>query len=140
MEFDATSLYPSAMWNEKSVHPRKETSYAYAKNLNDELVEKFSNGSFSRGSGILKTKYFNPKNLIVQHLPVKEKESKIETICIRNAYIIDTLTCVDVHKIVKIGGNVIEIHEGVTYRESFKVIAFRKVIDKLFALGQKYKD
>ena len=43
-------------------------------------------------------------------------------------------------KIVKVGGKVIENYEGVIYRESFKVSPFRKVIDKLFALRQKYKD
>ena len=58
----------------------------------------------------------------------------------RNGYIIDTLTSVDICEIVKIGGKVIEIYEGVFYRESFKVSPFRKVIEKLFALRQKYKD
>ena len=58
----------------------------------------------------------------------------------RNGYIIDYLKCVDIQEIVKIGGEVIEIYEGVIYRENFKVSPFRKVIDKLFALRQKYKD
>ena len=58
----------------------------------------------------------------------------------RNGYIIDTLTSVDNQEIVKIGGKVIEIYEGVIYRENFKVIPFRKVIEKLFASRQKYKD
>ena len=39
--------------------------------MNDELVEKFINQTFTQGSAILKIKYYNPKNLIVQHLPVK---------------------------------------------------------------------
>ena len=43
-------------------------------------------------------------------------------------------------KFVKIGGNVIEIHEGVFYRENFRLSPFRKVIEKLFALRRKYKD
>ena len=34
----------------------------------------------------------------------------------------------------------IEIYEGVIYRENLKVSPFKKVIDKLFELGQKYKD
>ena len=34
----------------------------------------------------------------------------------------------------------IEIHEGVFYRENFKISLFRKIIEKIFALGQKYKD
>ena len=34
----------------------------------------------------------------------------------------------------------IEICEGVIYRENFKITPFRKVIEKLFALRQKHKD
>ena len=58
----------------------------------------------------------------------------------RNGYIIDTLTLVDICEIVKIGGRVIEIYEGVNYRENFNISPFRKIIEKLFALRQKYKD
>ena len=139
-DFDATSLYPSAMWDEKSIYPRIETGYAYTRDMNDELVNKFNSGNFNQESAILKIKYYNPKNLIVQHLPVKEKEKKIEINRMRNGYIIDTLTSVDIQEIVKIGGKVIKIYEGVIYRENFKVSPFRKVIDILFTLRQKYKD
>ena len=58
----------------------------------------------------------------------------------RNEYIIDHLTSVDIQEIVKIGARVIEIYGGVIYRENFEVSPFRKVFDKLFALRQKYKD
>ena len=108
--------------------------------MNDELVEKFNTGNFTKGSATLKIKYYNPKNLIVQHLPVKDREKKIEINRMRNGYIIDYLTSVDIQEIVKIGGKVIEIYEGVIYRENFKVSPFRKVIDKLFAFRQNYKD
>ena len=108
--------------------------------MNDELVEKFNNQTFTQGSAILKIKVYNPKNLIVQHLPVKGKEKKIEIIRMRNGYIINHLTSVDIQKIIKIGGKVIEIYEGVIYLENFKESPFRNVIDKLFALRQKYKD
>ena len=107
--------------------------------MNDELVEKFNSSNFTQGSGILKIKYYNPENLIVQHLPVKEREKKIEIIRMRNGYIIDTLTSVDIQENVKIGGKVIQIYEGVIYREKFKLSPFRKVIDKLLASRQKYK-
>ena len=33
----------------------------------------------------------------------------------RNCYVIDTLTSVDIQEIVKIGGKVIEIYEGIIY-------------------------
>ena len=58
----------------------------------------------------------------------------------RNGYIIDTLTSVDIQEIVKVGGKVIEVYEGVIYRENFQVPPSRKVTEKLFALRQKYKD
>ena len=58
----------------------------------------------------------------------------------RNGYIVDTLTPVDLQEIVKIGGTVIEIYQGVIYRKNFKISPFRKVIEKLFALRQKHKD
>ena len=73
-DFDDVSLYPSAMWVEKSIYPKIETGYAYTREMNDELVKKINTGTFNQGSAILKIKYFNPKKLIVQHLPVEEKE------------------------------------------------------------------
>ena len=120
-DFDAASLYPSAMWDEKSIYPRIEAGYAFTRDMNDELVEKFNNQTFTQGSAILKIKYYNPMNLIVQHIPIKEKEKKIEINRMRTGYIIDYLTSVDIQEIVKIGGKVIEIYEGVIYRENFKV-------------------
>ena len=58
----------------------------------------------------------------------------------RNAFNIDTLTSVEVFEIAKIGGRVIEIYERVIYRERFKLSPFRKSIEKLFALREKYTD
>ena len=143
MDFDATSLYPSAMWDENSVYPKIETGFAFKPHINDVFVEAFNNQSFNEDgdeSAILTIKYYNPPDLIFQHLPVKEKVKKVEVNRMRNGCIIDTLTSVDIQEIVKIGGKVIENYEGVIYRENFKVSPFRKVIEKLFALRQKYKD
>ena len=55
-------------------------------------------------------------------------------------YIIDLLTSVDIQEIVKIGGRVNQIYEGVIYRKNFKISPFRKGIENLFALRQNYKD
>ena len=137
-DFDAVSLYPSAMWDPKSIYPKIESGYAFKRETNDELVEKFKIQTFTQGSAILKIKSFNPKNLIVQHLPVKEKETKIEIKRMRNGYITQVLTSVDIQEIVKKGGEVIEIYEGVIYRENYKVSPFKKVIDKIIELRQKY--
>ena len=51
----------------------------------------------------------------------------------RNGYFIDTLTSVDIQEIVKIGGKVMEIYEGVIYGENFKISPFRKFLEKFFA-------
>ena len=128
------------MWDKNSIYPKIETGYAFTRDMNEEPVEKFNNQIFTQGSAILEIKYYNPKNLIVQHLPVKEKEKKIEINRMRNGYITQVLTSVDIREIVKIGGRVIEIYEGVIYRENFKINSFEKVIFKLFALRQKYKE
>ena len=58
----------------------------------------------------------------------------------RNGYTIDTLTSVAIQENVKKGRKVIEIYDGVENREYFKISPFRKIIDKLFTLGKKYKD
>ena len=143
MDFDATSLYPSAMWDENSVYLKIETGFAFKPHMNNVYVEAFINQTFNQDgheSAILRIKYYNPPNLIFQHLPVKEKVENVEVNRMRNGYIIDTLTSVDICEIVKTGGRVIETYEGVIYRENFKISLFGKVIDKLFALRQKYKD
>ena len=142
MSYDAISLYPSAMWDKNSVYPKIETGFAFKPHMNDVYVEAFNNQSFNEDgdeSAILTIKYYNPSDLIFQHLPIKEKVKKIEVNRMRNGYIIDTLTSVDIQEIVKIGGKVVEIYEGVIYRENFKISPFRKV-EKLFALRKKYKD
>ena len=128
------------MWDPKSIYPRIETGYAYTNDMNDELVNKFNNQTFTQRSAILKVKYYYPKNLIVQHLPVKEKINKIEINRMRNGYITQVLTSVDTQEIVKKGGKVIQKYEGVIYRENFKLNPFEKVINEIFKLRQKYKD
>ena len=55
----------------------------------------------------------------------------------RIGFNIDTLTSVDIQEIVIIGGKVIEKYERVIHWENFKVNLFKKVIDRLFLLGEK---
>ena len=52
----------------------------FSQEMNIELVKNFSNGTFNRGSAILKIKYYNTKNLIVQYFLVKEREEKLKLI------------------------------------------------------------
>ena len=76
--YDGISLYPSAMLDVKTTCDRIETGYAYTEDMNDELVRKFNTGNFNQVRAILKTKYYNPKNLIFQRLPVKRKKRKLK--------------------------------------------------------------
>ena len=133
MAFDATQFISSAMYDENSIYPKIETGYAFTSDMNDELVKEFNNQTFNK-SAILKIKYCNPPDIILQHLPVKEEVNKIEVNRLRNGYITDTLTSVDIQEIVKIGGKIIEIYEGVIYQENFKTPPFRKFIKELFDL------
>ena len=55
----------------------------------------------------------------------------------RNGHIVNTLTSVDIQKLVKFGGKVIEFNEGVIYQENDKVSPFKKMVDKLFEMRQK---
>ena len=125
-DFDCVRLYPSAMWDKISMYPKIETGYAFTPDMNGELVENFNNQTFTQGSAILKIKYYNQKNVIVQHLPIKEKEKKIESNRMRNGCITQVLTSVDIQKIVKIGGRIIEIYEGVIYKQNFERNPFEK--------------
>ena len=98
-DFDATSLYPSAMYDEKSVYCKIETGFTFKPHMNDVYVEAFNNKSFNQDgneSGILRMKYYNPPNLVFQHSPVKEKVKNLEVNRMRNGYIVDTLTSVDI--------------------------------------------
>ena len=143
MDFDATSLYPNAMWDKNSVYPKIETGFADKPHMNDVYIEEFNIETFNQDgdeSAILTINYYNPSNLMFQHLPVEEKVKKIEVNRMRNAYIIDTLTSADNQESVKISGKVIEIYEGVICRENFKTSPFGNFIEKLFVSRQKYKD
>ena len=115
-DFDATSLYPSAMWDEKSVYAKIETGFVCKLHMNDVYVKSINNQTFNQDgdeSAILKKKYYNPPDLIFQHLPDKENVENFEVRGRRNGYIIDTLTSVDIQEITKIEKKVNRIYEGV---------------------------
>ena len=80
----------------------------------------------------MKFKHYTPKNVVIQYIPIEEREKKSEINCMRIGYILNTLNSVAIQENVQIGGKVIEIYEGVIYRENFKVSPFKKVIDKIF--------
>ena len=81
MDFEATRLYPSAKWDEKSVYPKIETNFAFAPQMSDVYVEEFNNQSFYPDgieSAVIRLKYYIPPDHIFQHPPVKENVKNIE--------------------------------------------------------------
>ena len=132
LDFDATGLYLSAMWDEKSIYPKSETVCAFAPDMRDEFVEKISTQSFSRENANLKVLYSNASEWILQHLAVREKVKKTQINKLRNGHVIDAINSVDIQKIVKLAGKVLKIYEFVFYTEIFKRSPFRKVIEILF--------
>ena len=60
MDSDATSLYPSAMWDENSVYPRVKTGLAFIPHMDNVYVEAFNNQTFNQDgdeSAILRIKH-----------------------------------------------------------------------------------
>ena len=57
----------------------------------------------------------------------------------RNGYIEDWANSVDIEEIVRTGGQIVRIFEGIIYEENFSVSPFRSFIHKLFNLRLKYK-
>ena len=116
MDFDVTGLNPSAMWDEKSNNSKIEIVFAIKHHTNVVYVEAFNIQSFDQdgnGSAILKIKCNNPPYLIFQQLSVKEKVKNIEVNGMRNAYIIDILTSVDIQQVSKIEEKVVQIYKRV---------------------------
>ena len=48
MDYDATSLYPSAMRDENSVYPKIEIGFAHKAYMNKTYVEAFNNETFNQ--------------------------------------------------------------------------------------------
>ena len=121
VSFDFNSLYPSAQIDKNSTWPKIETAYPCKIFMNDAICCLFNSGRWNElnRSAFLTVKYHNPKNLIFQHLPIKEKiknpykNNRFEEINrMRNGIIIDTLTSVDIVEIVKCGDVILEVFEG----------------------------
>ena len=79
MEFDATCLYPSAMWDINSVYPEAETGFAFKPHMKDVYVEASNNQSFNQDGNegaILGIENYKAPDLILQHFQLKKKLKK----------------------------------------------------------------
>ena len=79
MDFDATSLYPSGMWDETSVNPKIKSDFAFKHHMNNVSLEAFNNQTINQhgNESSISKKNYNAPDLIFQHLPVKEKVNSI---------------------------------------------------------------
>ena len=47
-DFDASSLYPSAMWDQKSFYPKFEIGFAFKPHMNKTYLDAFNIQSFNQ--------------------------------------------------------------------------------------------
>ena len=117
---DYNSLYPSAMAHPDSKWPKIEPAKAITLEDSDYLCELFSNAEWKNlnKTGFFKVKYYNPENIVFQHMSVKEKvfndrKNRYEEINrFGNGEIVQHLTSVDIEEVVRSGGYIVEILEG----------------------------
>ncbi|ESP05396.1 hypothetical protein LOTGIDRAFT_152246 [Lottia gigantea] len=146
MAFDANGLYASAMT--EGEYPKAESARAFRLEENEEFVKLFNEQKFRPRTAILKVWFKYPTNMFFQPIPAKvnitftNKEGKKETgtkIRFRNGFCSDVLTSVDIQEIVKSGGKIIKILDGIVYEENFKTPPYRDYILILKELRNKYK-
>ena len=119
---DYTSLYPSAQADSNGNWPKIETAYAFEDNMNDAVCSLFNNKKFEELNlcCFLTVKYHNPEDLIFQHLPARDpikapyKNNVNDDLNrFRNGIVVATLTNVDILEIVKKGGVILKVYEGI---------------------------
>ena len=65
MDFDDTSLYPPAMWDEESLYLKSENGFAFKPQMNDVYEEAFNSQTYNEDGNkkaLLRTNYHNPLN------------------------------------------------------------------------------
>ncbi|ESO92302.1 hypothetical protein LOTGIDRAFT_162604 [Lottia gigantea] len=114
----------------------------------EEFVKLFNEQKFIPRTAILKVWFKYPTNMFFQPIPAKDKitftnkEGNKETgtkIRFRNGFCSELLTSVDIQELVKAGGRIIGILDGIVYEENFKTPPYRDYILILRDLRNKYK-
>ncbi|ESO93893.1 hypothetical protein LOTGIDRAFT_153366 [Lottia gigantea] len=131
-----------------SEYPRAESGRPFLPEEEKEFVMLFNKQKFRPRTAILTVWFDYPKNMFFQPIPAKDKitftnkEGKKETgnkIRFRNGFCHDVLTSVDIQEIVKAGGRIIRILDGIVYEENSKTPPYRDYILILRDLKNKYK-
>ena len=118
---DYNSLYPSAMADKGSKWPKIETTTTVKKKEDSaRLLELFNTGEEKKinKKDFFDVKYYNPENIIFQHMSVKEQVCNAtrkkweEANRSHSGHIRHQLTLVDIEEIVRVGGFITEFFEG----------------------------
>ena len=72
----ADGLQLTAMSHNEARYPKFENGYAFMKDLIDDLANAFSNQGFKKGNAFLRIKSCNPKDLMIQRVPIEENIGK----------------------------------------------------------------
>ncbi|ESO99308.1 hypothetical protein LOTGIDRAFT_158388 [Lottia gigantea] len=114
-----------------SEYPRAESGRPFLPEENKKFVKLFNEQKFRPRTAILKVWFEYPKNMFFKPIPAKDKitftnkEGKKETgtkIRFRNGFCHDVLTSVDIQEIVKAGGRIIRILDGILKLHPIEII------------------
>ena len=140
---DVNSLYPSAMSDLNSEYPRIESVRKFKKDEEKEILNKFNNQTFRPKTGIFKILYEYPEDMFFTPIfckdSVKSNNKKIEVLRSRTGQCCDILTSVDIQEIVRCGGMIIRIFDGMIFEENFEINPFREFVLDLYTLKAKFK-
>ncbi|ESO91506.1 hypothetical protein LOTGIDRAFT_153948 [Lottia gigantea] len=146
MAFDANGLHASAMT--EGEYPKAESARVFRKEENEEFIKLFNEQKFRPRTAVLKVWFKYPTNMFFQPIPAKDiisftnRIGKKETgskIRFRNGFCSGVLTLVDIQEIVKAGGKILKILDGIVYEENFQTSPYRDYILILKELRNKYK-
>ena len=141
---DVNSLYPSAMSDLNSEYPRMESVRKFKKEEEEKILKKFNRQTFRPKTGIFKIFYEYPNDMFFT--PVFSKDSvnfenkKTEILRSRTGKCCDILTSVDIQEIVRCGGTIIRIFDGLIFEENFEINPFREFVLELYSLKAKFKN
>ena len=147
MAFDANGLYASAMCDLKSEFPKAESARVIKESEKYEFAKLFNAQKFRPRCAILSVWFEYPRNMFFQPIPAKDKikytvGGKTETgdkIRFRNGFCNDVLTSVDIQEIVRSGGKILKILDGLVFEENFETPPFRDYILTLKEKRNEYK-
>ena len=112
---------------------------AFTKDANDEFVDANNIQSFTKGGAVFIIKLYNPKDILLNRVPIKEKVGLVEIIRLKSGNSTNILTSVDIQEIAKIDGKVFEIYGEILGKEHLKVFFLKTFVEELFQSRLKYE-